>query len=55
MPSFQKILGAVAGLVALASALPALDANTMRAYGVSKRQANAAAAANLSDTDILQL
>lgn len=59
MPSFIKSMGAVvAGLAAVASALPAHPKFTptqMKMYQMQKRQSAAAAAAGLTDVDILQL
>ncbi|CAK7200992.1 hypothetical protein SEUCBS139899_003692 [Sporothrix eucalyptigena] len=57
MPSFIKTAGLVAGLIAAASALPAvpkLNGSQMKMYEFSKRQNAAAAAAGLTDVDILQ-
>ena len=58
MPSFAKTMGLVAGFVAAASAFPAvpkLNDSQMKMYEFSKRQNAAAAAAGLTDVDILQL
>ena len=58
MPSIQTLSAAVAGLIAVASALPAaplLSANQVELHGLSRRQNAAAAAAGLTDIDILQL
>jgi len=58
MPSITKIAGAVVGLAALASALPAvprLNPRAMKMYEFSKRQNAAAAALGITDIDILQL
>ncbi|KJR89082.1 rds1p-like stress response protein [Sporothrix schenckii 1099-18] len=57
MPSFIKTAGLVAGLVTVASALPSvprLSASQVKMYEYSKRQNAAAAAAGLTDVDILQ-
>ena len=58
MPSFTKTLGAVvAGLAAFASAAPAapkLTKSQMKIHDVVKRQNQLAAAAGLTDLDILQ-
>ncbi|KAI1501081.1 rds1p-like stress response protein [Biscogniauxia marginata] len=57
MPSIMKTAGLVAGLVAVASALPAQPKFTPRQnhiYSVAKRQNAAAAALGLADVDILQ-
>ncbi|KAK3327507.1 ferritin-like domain-containing protein [Cercophora scortea] len=58
MPSFTKTLGVVvAGLAAVASALPAypkLSRSQMKIHDFMKRQNAAAAAAGLTDVDILQ-
>ncbi|KAI0157389.1 ferritin-like domain-containing protein [Xylariaceae sp. FL1272] len=57
MPSIMKTAGAVAGLIAVASALPAqpkLSTRQEHIYQLSKRQNAAAAAAGLTDVDILQ-
>ena len=56
MPSIIKTAGAmVAGLAALASAIPAPSARDMKLYELSKRQNAAAQATGLTDVDILQL
>lgn len=59
MPSLMKTLGAVvAGLAAVGSAMPAhpkLTASQMKIHEYMKRQEAAAAAAGLTDVDILQL
>lgn len=58
MPSVMKIAGAVAGLAAVASAMPAQPRFTPRqtqVYQLAKRQNAAAAALGLTDVDILQL
>lgn len=58
MPSIIKTAGLVAGLIAAASALPSIPKFTesqMKLYEYSKRQNAAAAAAGLTDVDILQL
>jgi len=59
MPSFIKTVGTVvAGLATLASAAPAapkLTRSQMKIHDVMKRQNAAAAAAGLTDIDILQL
>lgn len=59
MPSIMKTAGAVvAGLAAVASAIPAapkLTDSQMKFYEYGKRQNAAAAAAGLTDVDILQL
>jgi len=55
MPSIMKTVGAmVAGLAALASAMPAPNSRDMKLYELSKRQNAAAQAAGLTDVDILQ-
>ncbi|EGS20957.1 uncharacterized protein CTHT_0027960 [Thermochaetoides thermophila DSM 1495] len=58
MPSLRKTFGTiVAGLVALTSALPAapkLTKNQLKLWELAKRQNEAAAAAGLTDIDILQ-
>ncbi|KAI0443922.1 ferritin-like domain-containing protein [Xylaria telfairii] len=57
MPSIIKTTGALAGLVAIASALPAqpkLSTRQTGIYHVAKRQNAAAAALGLADVDILQ-
>ncbi|EMR63667.1 hypothetical protein MGN70_002128 [Eutypa lata] len=57
MPSVMKIAGAVAGLAAVASAMPAQPRFTPRqtqVYQLAKRQNAAAAALGLTDVDILQ-
>ncbi|KAI1115918.1 ferritin-like domain-containing protein [Nemania sp. NC0429] len=57
MPSFAKITGALAGLAAVVSALPAQPRLTTRQndiYHLAKRQNAAAAALGLADVDILQ-
>ncbi|KAI1486860.1 rds1p-like stress response protein [Biscogniauxia mediterranea] len=57
MPSIMKTAGLVAGLAAVASALPAVPKFTPRQnhiYSISKRQNAAAAALGLADVDILQ-
>lgn len=59
MPSLKKTFGTiVAGLAALTSALPAapkLTKNQLKLWDLAKRQNDAAAAAGLTDIDILQL
>lgn len=58
MPSIIKTAGLVAGLIAAASALPSvpkLSASQVKMYEFGKRQNAAAAAAGLTDVDILQL
>ena len=58
MPSIMKTVGVVAGLAAVASALPAYPKLTSRQthiYNIAKRQNAAAAALGLQDVDILQL
>jgi hypothetical protein len=59
MPSITKTLGAVvAGLAAFASAAPGapkLTRSQMKIHEVMKRQNQLAAAAGLTDLDILQL
>lgn len=58
MPSVTKIAGAVAGLAAVASAMPAqprFSPRQSQIYSVAKRQNAAAAALGLQDVDILQL
>jgi len=59
MPSMMKTAGAiVAGLATVASALPSVPkftASQMKFYEYQKRQNAAAAAAGLTDIDILQL
>ncbi|KAI0021964.1 ferritin-like domain-containing protein [Xylariomycetidae sp. FL0641] len=57
MPSLMKIAGAVAGLVGVASALPAgarFSPRHEQIWNVAKRQNALAAAAGLTDPDILQ-
>ncbi|OTB05201.1 hypothetical protein M426DRAFT_57260 [Hypoxylon sp. CI-4A] len=57
MPSIMKITGVLAGLAAVASALPAYPKLTTRQnhiYSLAKRQNAAAAALGLQDVDILQ-
>ena len=58
MPSIMKTAGVVAGLAAVACALPAypkLNARQENLYSLAKRQNAAAAALGLQDVDILQL
>jgi hypothetical protein len=58
MPSIRNITGCVAGLVAVAAALPAqpkLSTRQNDIYNLAKRQNAAAAALGLADVDILQL
>ena len=58
MPSFTKTIAVLAGLFAAVSAappFPRLTRGQMRYYEHSKRQNAAAAAAGLTDVDILQL
>ena len=59
MPSIMKTAGAVAlGLATIASALPSIPKFTksqMKIHDVMKRQNALAAAAGLTDIDILQL
>lgn len=59
MPSVKRTLAAVvAGLAVVTSALPAvpkLNRNQLKMYEHAKRQNAAAAAAGLTDVDILQL
>ena len=59
MPSLTKTLGLItAGLAALTSALPAvpkLTGNQLNIHSFMKRQNALAAAAGLTDVDILQL
>jgi hypothetical protein len=59
MPSITKTFGAVVvGLAAVASALPGhpkLTSSQMKIHEYVKRQEAAAAAAGLTDVDILQL
>lgn len=59
MPSIMKTAGAlVAGLAALASAMPAiprLSARQTKIYELQRRQNAGAAALGLTDVDILQL
>ena len=58
MPSIKTIGAVVAGLAALATAMPAvpkLTRNQMKIHQSMKRQNAAAAAAGLTDVDILQL
>lgn len=55
MPSYTQIVGVAAGLATVVSALPAqpkLNERALRLFDISSRQA---AAAPLTDTDILQL
>ncbi|KAI8964899.1 ferritin-like domain-containing protein [Daldinia sp. FL1419] len=57
MPSFKKTMGVMAGLAAVACALPAQPRLTTRQnqiYSIAKRQNAAAAALGLADVDILQ-
>ncbi|KAI8633032.1 ferritin-like domain-containing protein [Xylariaceae sp. FL1651] len=57
MPSIMKTVGIVAGLAAVASALPAqpkLSSRQNNIYNLAKRQNAAAAALGLADVDILQ-
>jgi hypothetical protein len=53
MPSMKTAL--VAALVAAVSAFPSPSQHDMKVYGLAKRQNAAAAAAGLTDIDILQL
>jgi hypothetical protein len=59
MPSLKSIFAAaVVGLAAFAVALPALpklNARAVSAYNLARRQNAAAAAAGITDIDILQL
>lgn len=58
MPSIMKTAGVLAGLAAVACALPAQPKMTSRQnhiYSLAKRQNAAAAALGLADVDILQL
>ncbi len=58
MPSIKMIGAVVAGLAAVASALPSvpkLSPSQMKMHQFMKRQNAAAAAAGLTDIDILQL
>ncbi len=58
MPSIIKTTGVLAGLVAAVLALPAqpkLSARQDNIYELAKRQNAAAAAAGLTDVDLLQL
>lgn len=55
MPSMLQVVGVAAGLVTIASAMPAqpkLNYRAVRLHDISSRQA---AAAPLTDIDILQL
>jgi hypothetical protein len=54
MPSTMKTV-LVAALAAVASAFPAPDEHSMGLYKLAKRQNAAAAAAGITDIDILQL
>ena len=53
MPSFKAVL--IAALATAASALPAPSEHDRKLYNLAKRQNAAAAAAGLTDIDILQL
>jgi hypothetical protein len=59
MPSMMKTAGAlVAALATISSAMPAiprLSARQVKMYEYAKRQNQAAAAAGLTDVDLLQL
>lgn len=58
MPSIMRTAGLLAGMAAIASALPAqpkFTASQQNIYELTKRQTAAEAALGLQDVDILQL